>query len=162
SEVRRTNCARGYSRRIIGSTSNPRAPSTSSSGSWRRRCRRSNESAPTSHCSSPTSRMATSSAFAYRLTHLWQRSSGRSSARAAACTWAIEVERLADTPVTDVALGEESCKLLEQARERSVLSTHLGFLALALYDAGRFDESDATAQTAAALGASDYAATQIL
>ncbi len=55
---------------------------------------------------------------------------------------ACELELLAGDPAAAVELGEEGCRLLEQAGERAWLSTTLGVLARALYALDRLDEAD--------------------
>lgn len=75
---------------------------------------------------------------------------------------AVELELLAGDPATAVGYGEEGCALLEQAGERSWLSTAAGMLAQALYACNRLDEADAWALRAGGLGASDDALTQVL
>jgi len=75
---------------------------------------------------------------------------------------ACELELLAGDPAAAVELGEEGCRLLEQAGERAWLSTTLGVLARALYALDRLDEADGRAAQAAELGASDDAITQML
>jgi class 3 adenylate cyclase/tetratricopeptide (TPR) repeat protein len=75
---------------------------------------------------------------------------------------AVELELLAGDPETAVKLGEEGCSLLEQAGERSLLSTALGYLGQALCALGRFEETMNCAARAQDLGASDDALTQIL
>src|SRR5262249_31549837 len=59
-------------------------------------------------------------------------------------------------------LGEEGCDSLEQAGERSFLSTATGYLAQALYAVGDLEAAENRAASAAKLGASDDALTQTL
>jgi class 3 adenylate cyclase len=75
---------------------------------------------------------------------------------------AVEVELLAGDPAAAVEFGEEGCRLLEEAGERSWLSTTAGYLAQALYTLDRLEEADAWAGRAAELGASDDVVTQML
>jgi class 3 adenylate cyclase/tetratricopeptide (TPR) repeat protein len=74
----------------------------------------------------------------------------------------VRVEILAGDFTAAVELGEESCRLLEQAGERGYLSTAAGALAQALFGLGRLEDADAWAVRAADFGASDDAATQML
>ena len=75
---------------------------------------------------------------------------------------AVELELMAGDPAQAVDYGQEGCRLLEQAGERSWLSTAAGMLAQALYACERLDEADAWAERAHELGASDDALTQLL
>jgi class 3 adenylate cyclase/tetratricopeptide (TPR) repeat protein len=74
----------------------------------------------------------------------------------------VELELLAGDPATAATLGEEGCGLLEQAGERSFLSTAAGYLAQALYALGDLEAAENRASSAAVLGASDDALTQTL
>jgi class 3 adenylate cyclase/tetratricopeptide (TPR) repeat protein len=74
----------------------------------------------------------------------------------------VELELLAGDPAAAAMLGAEGCGLLEQARERSFLSTASGYLAQALYALGDLDAAENRASSAATLGASDDALTQTL
>jgi class 3 adenylate cyclase/tetratricopeptide (TPR) repeat protein len=74
----------------------------------------------------------------------------------------VELELLAGDPAAAAELGEEGCRLLEQAGERSFLSTANGYLGQALYALGELDAAEDRALRAAELGASDDALTQIL
>jgi tetratricopeptide (TPR) repeat protein len=74
----------------------------------------------------------------------------------------VEVEVLAGDPAAAVGFGEEGCRLLEEAGERSWLSTTAGYLGQALYSLDRLEEAETWADRAAELGASDDAITQML
>jgi ATP/maltotriose-dependent transcriptional regulator MalT len=74
----------------------------------------------------------------------------------------VELELLAGHPAAAAKLGEEGCGLLEQAGERSFLSTAAGYLAQALYAIGDLEAAENRASSAAVLGASDDALTQTL
>jgi class 3 adenylate cyclase/tetratricopeptide (TPR) repeat protein len=74
----------------------------------------------------------------------------------------VELELLAGDPAAAAALGEEGCGLLEQAGERSFLSTAAGYLAQALYTLGDLEAAENRASSAAVLGASDDVLTQTL
>ena len=74
----------------------------------------------------------------------------------------VRIELLAGDPVAAVALGEESCRLLDELGQWSILSTAAGSLARAYYELGRLEEADAWADRAAELGSSDDALTQML
>ncbi|MGZ4325994.1 MAG: adenylate/guanylate cyclase domain-containing protein [Solirubrobacteraceae bacterium] len=74
----------------------------------------------------------------------------------------VELELLAGNPAAAAALGEKGCRLLEQAGERSFLSTAAGYLAQALYALGDLKAAQDRAASAAELGASDDALTQTL
>jgi class 3 adenylate cyclase/tetratricopeptide (TPR) repeat protein len=74
----------------------------------------------------------------------------------------VELELLAGDPAAAAKLGEEGCRLLEQAGERSFLSTADGYLGQALYALGDVDAAESRASSAAELGASDDALTQTL
>jgi tetratricopeptide (TPR) repeat protein len=74
----------------------------------------------------------------------------------------VELELLAGDPAAAAALGEEGCGLLEQAGERSFLSTAAAYLAQALYALGDLEAAWNRASSAATLGASDDALTQTL
>jgi class 3 adenylate cyclase/tetratricopeptide (TPR) repeat protein len=73
-----------------------------------------------------------------------------------------EVELLAGDPAAAAAFGEEGCRLFDELGERGYLSTGAGNLAQALYQLDRLDEADDRARSAAKLGASDDASTQML
>jgi class 3 adenylate cyclase/tetratricopeptide (TPR) repeat protein len=75
---------------------------------------------------------------------------------------AVELELLAGDPAAAAELGEEGCRLLEQAGERSYLSTAAGYLGQALCALGQFQAAEDCASRAAALGASDDVLTQTL
>jgi tetratricopeptide (TPR) repeat protein len=74
----------------------------------------------------------------------------------------VELELLARDPVAAARLGEEGCRLLQQAGERSFLSTALGYLGQALCALKRFDEAEDCASRATELGASDDVLTRTL
>ena len=74
----------------------------------------------------------------------------------------VELELLACDPGAAVMLGEEGCRLLEQAGERSYLSTALGYLGQAQWALGRAEAAEDCASRALSLGASDDALTQTL
>jgi hypothetical protein len=74
----------------------------------------------------------------------------------------VELELLAGDPAAAATLGEEGCAFLEQAGERSFLSTAAGYLAQALYALGDLEAAEKRASSAAELGASDDALTQTL
>jgi class 3 adenylate cyclase/tetratricopeptide (TPR) repeat protein len=74
----------------------------------------------------------------------------------------VELELLAGDPAAAATLGEEGCGLLEQAGERSFLSTAAGYLAQALYALGNLEAAEDRACSAAVLGATDDALTQTL
>ena len=74
----------------------------------------------------------------------------------------VELELIAGDPAAAAELGEEGCRLLEQAGERSFLSTANAYLGQALYALGDLDGAENRALHAAELGASDDALTQIL
>ena len=73
-----------------------------------------------------------------------------------------EVELLADDPAAAAEFAEHGCLLLEQAGDKALLSTALGYLAQAQYQSGQFDAAANSAARAAELGASDDAITQML
>ena len=75
---------------------------------------------------------------------------------------AIDVELLAGDPAAAVVVGEEACRLLEELDQPSALSTVAGRLAHAYYELDKLEETDAWADRAAELGASDDAITQML
>ena len=75
---------------------------------------------------------------------------------------AVEIELLAGDPAAAAAFAEEGCRLLQEAGDRSWLSTVVGRLGLALYELDRLDDADAAAGRSAELGASDDAITQML
>jgi class 3 adenylate cyclase len=72
------------------------------------------------------------------------------------------VELLAGDPGAAAELGEEACRLLDEAGEKAILSTVAGRLAQALYALDRLEEADRWASRAAELGASDDAMTHML
>ena len=74
----------------------------------------------------------------------------------------VELELLAGDPAAAAKLGEEGCRLLDQAGERSYLSTALGYLGQALCALGQFEAAEERASRASSLGASDDALTQTL
>jgi class 3 adenylate cyclase/tetratricopeptide (TPR) repeat protein len=74
----------------------------------------------------------------------------------------VDIELLAGDPAAAVELGEEGCRLFGELGEQSFLSTAAGKLAQALYALDRLEEADAWAGSAAELGASDDASTQML
>ena len=75
---------------------------------------------------------------------------------------AVELELLAGDPAAAAQLGQEGCRLLEEAGERSYLSTAAGYLGQSLYALGRFDTAEEWSSRAAGLGASDDVFTQTL
>jgi class 3 adenylate cyclase/tetratricopeptide (TPR) repeat protein len=75
---------------------------------------------------------------------------------------ALDVEMHAGNPTRAVELGFEGCRLLEQAGERSWLSTSAGFLGQAFYAIDRLEDAEAWAARAAELGGSEDADTQML
>jgi class 3 adenylate cyclase/tetratricopeptide (TPR) repeat protein len=74
----------------------------------------------------------------------------------------VELELLAGDPAAAATLGEEGCSLLEEAGERSFLSTAAGYLAQAFYALGDLEAAESRASSAAVIGASDDALTQTL
>jgi len=78
------------------------------------------------------------------------------------CIDGVEVEMVAGDVEAAARLGEEGCRMLDEAGERGFLSTAAGFLGRALYAADRLDEAAAWAERAGDLGASDDASTQML
>ena len=74
----------------------------------------------------------------------------------------VRLELLAGDFTAAVALGEAGCRLLEQAGEKSFLSTASGYLAQALYSLDRLADAAVWSGRAADLGASDDAVTQVL
>ena len=74
----------------------------------------------------------------------------------------VELELLAGDAAAAARLGEDGCLLLEEAGERSFLSTADGYLGQALYALGDLDAAESRASSAAQLGASDDALTQTL
>lgn len=80
-------------------------------------------------------------------------------------TWASQegamLELLAGNPATAAARAKEGCRLLEEAGERSYLSTGACYLAQALYALDRLDDAQAWAQKGTELAPSDDVATQI-
>ena len=73
-----------------------------------------------------------------------------------------ETERLAGDPAAAVELGKRGCEMLEQAGERSWLSSALGFQGQAYYELGDLDAAFEAAARGLELGASDDAFTQII
>jgi class 3 adenylate cyclase/tetratricopeptide (TPR) repeat protein len=74
----------------------------------------------------------------------------------------LELELLAGDPAAAAELGEEGCRLLDEAGERSFLSTALDYLGQALVALGRIESAEECAVRALELGASDDALTQTL
>src|SRR5262249_25481827 len=64
-------------------------------------------------------------------------------------------ELLAGDPAAAAALAERGCRILEEAGERSWLSTGACRYAEALYELGRFDEAEEWARKGSDMGASD-------
>jgi len=75
---------------------------------------------------------------------------------------ALQTELLAGDPAAAIEVGEEGCALLEELGQTALLSTAVGWLAQALYAAGRLDEADTCARRAEELGASDDEMTKML
>jgi len=65
----------------------------------------------------------------------------------------VNVELLAGDPAAAVAVGEESCRLLEQLGQGSFLAFCGARLASAYYELGRLDEADAWARRVPTIGA---------
>ena len=80
----------------------------------------------------------------------------------ALCMCSVDVELLADNPAAAAELGTEGCRLLEEMKEQSMLSSAAGGLSQALYELDRLGEAEAWAGRAAELGASDDVLTQVL
>jgi tetratricopeptide (TPR) repeat protein len=72
------------------------------------------------------------------------------------------LEMLAGDPGAAVEAGLEGCRLLEEAGERSWLSTGQGYVAGALYALGRLEEAEEWAGRALDLGPVDDVITQML
>ena len=72
------------------------------------------------------------------------------------------LELLASDPAAAAARATEGCRLLEEAGDRSLLSTGACYLAEALYALDRLDEAEAWAAKGVALGATDDVTTQLL
>ena len=75
---------------------------------------------------------------------------------------AIRVEYLAGDYDAAAQLGDEGCRLLEEAGEKGFLSTAAGNFAQALFALDRLEEAEAWAGRAAEIGASDDTVTQML
>ena len=75
---------------------------------------------------------------------------------------AILLELLAGEPAAAAARAEEGCRLLDEAGERSLLSTGACYLAEALYALDRLAEAEAWAAKGVELGAADDVITQLL
>ena len=75
---------------------------------------------------------------------------------------AVALELLAGDPAAAAAHGERGCRMLEEAGERSLLSTGACSYALALYELGRLDEAAEWAQKGRELGGADDVSTQLL
>jgi class 3 adenylate cyclase/tetratricopeptide (TPR) repeat protein len=75
---------------------------------------------------------------------------------------AATIEQLAGDPAAAVELNKEGGALLEEAGERSWLSTTLGYRGQFYYELGDLDAAMEAATRAAELGASDDVATQVL
>jgi len=73
-----------------------------------------------------------------------------------------EIERLAGDPARALEFSKLGCAMLEEAGERSWLSTALGFAGQAYYKLGDLDNAMEAANRAAELGASDDVITQML
>ena len=90
---------------------------------------------------------------------------GRGTSVALSLTLAMqapEIERLAGDPAKAVEFSKLGCAMLEEAGERSWLSTALGLAGEAYYDLGDLDNAMEAANRAAELGASDDVLTQML
>jgi class 3 adenylate cyclase/tetratricopeptide (TPR) repeat protein len=72
------------------------------------------------------------------------------------------LELLAGNPAAAAALAERGCRILEEAGERSWLSTGACRYAEALYELGRLEEAEEWARKGSEMGGSDDMATQIL
>jgi tetratricopeptide (TPR) repeat protein len=72
------------------------------------------------------------------------------------------LELLAGEPAAAAARAEEGCRFLEEAGERSLLSTGACYLAEALYALDRLDEAEAWAAKGVELAATDDVTTQLL
>jgi tetratricopeptide (TPR) repeat protein len=75
---------------------------------------------------------------------------------------AANIELLAGDPAAAAALAERGCRILEDAGERSWLSTGACRYASALYELGRLDEAEEWARKGSDMGGSDDMATQVL
>jgi class 3 adenylate cyclase/tetratricopeptide (TPR) repeat protein len=73
-----------------------------------------------------------------------------------------EIERLAGDPARALEFSKLGCAMLEEAGERSWLSTAVGFAGQAYYELGDLDNALEAANRAAELGASDDAITQMV
>jgi tetratricopeptide (TPR) repeat protein len=73
-----------------------------------------------------------------------------------------EIERLAGDPARALEFSKLGCAMLEEAGERSWLSTAVGFAGQASYELGDLDNALEAANRAAELGASDDAITQMV
>jgi tetratricopeptide (TPR) repeat protein len=72
------------------------------------------------------------------------------------------LELLAGNPAAAAALAERGCRILEEAGERSWLSTGACRYAAALYELGQLEEAEEWARKGSEMGGSDDMATQIL
>jgi tetratricopeptide (TPR) repeat protein len=72
------------------------------------------------------------------------------------------LELLAGDPAAAAARAEEGCRMLEEAGERSLLSTGACYLAEALYALDRLEEAEAWATKGLELGATGDVTTQLL
>jgi class 3 adenylate cyclase/tetratricopeptide (TPR) repeat protein len=72
------------------------------------------------------------------------------------------LELLAGDPAAAAAAAKRGCRILEEADERSWLSTGACWYAEALYELGRLDEAEEWARKGLELGDSDDMATQVL
>ena len=75
---------------------------------------------------------------------------------------AVDLELLAGDPAAAAAAAERGCRILEEAGERSWLSTSACWYAEALYALGRLDEAEEWARRGLELADSDDMATQVL
>jgi class 3 adenylate cyclase/tetratricopeptide (TPR) repeat protein len=75
---------------------------------------------------------------------------------------AVALELLAGDPTAAASAAERGCRILEEAGERSWLSTGACWYAEALYELGRLDESEEWARKGLELADSDDMATQVL
>jgi class 3 adenylate cyclase/tetratricopeptide (TPR) repeat protein len=73
-----------------------------------------------------------------------------------------EIERLAGDPARALEFRKRGCAMLEEAGERSWLSTAVGFAGQSYYELGDLDNAMEAANRAAELGASDDVITQML
>jgi class 3 adenylate cyclase/tetratricopeptide (TPR) repeat protein len=74
----------------------------------------------------------------------------------------VMLELLAGDPAAAAAIGLRGCRILEEAGERSWLSTGACYYAQALYELGRLDEAEEWAQKGSDMGGSEDVTTQIL